>query len=770
MKRHLPLALTLAALALTTALVLRLVEIRGDIVDFLPPAATAQEDFLLRELRGGAAATLLLAGIEGAPRAELARISRRMGADLATSPGFALVANGAENLSDSERDLLFRHRYLLSPGVNSEMFSAAALRDDLERLLDGLRSSAAPLVRLFGFADPPGAFLGMLRSWVADSRVETEGGVWFAPGADRALLLLRGRAAAMDYQGQQDATAAIRAAFAAADPGTARLLLSGPGLFAAEAAQAVRADVRMISILSSALITAFLLWRYRSVLMLAVVAVPLASGTLAGTIVVALVFGHVHGAALGFGMTMLGVCDDYPILLVTNARRGEHLADTARRIWPTLRLAVAAAVAGLAPMLASGFPGLAQLGLFAATGLLTAALVTRFLLPRLVPPGGLNVRDLPTGLARVLLALPLRRGWAMAVILVAGIVLALLGGPVAERDLAALSPVPAAARALDLELRGQLGAPDVRHVLVLRAPNAEAALAASERALAALAPLIASGAAGGFDAPSRYLPSTATQRARQAALPDAATLDARIEAARTGLPFRSAAFDPFRAALAESHALAPLTPTDLAAAPLLAARLAPLLAERDGSWQAVILPSGVRDPVALAHAAAAIPDLLAVDVKAGTEAMLARNTGQALRWAAAGLVLVLALLALGQGGLAPSLHIALALGGALLLTVTALTLLGERLTLFHLAALLLLAGVSLDYALFMARSDDGDGEESARALRSVLNCTITTLLTFGLLAFCGTPVLHTIGLTVALGVAFAFLLACALAPRRIVTI
>ena len=43
--------------------------------------------------------------------------------------------------------------------------------------------------------------------------------------------------------------------------------------------------------------------------------------------------------------------------------------------------------------------------------------------------------------------------------------------------------------------------------------------------------------------------------------------------------------------------------------------------------------------------------------------------------------------------------------------------------------------------------------------------TTAALLTFGLLALCQTPVLHGIGLTVTVGVAAAFLLAVALAPR-----
>jgi predicted exporter len=72
----------------------------------------------------------------------------------------------------------------------------------------------------------------------------------------------------------------------------------------------------------------------------------------------------------------------------------------------------------------------------------------------------------------------------------------------------------------------------------------------------------------------------------------------------------------------------------------------------------------------------------------------------------------------------------------------------------------------MDYALFMSRSGEDSTEEAARALGAVITCMITTLLTFGLLALCATPVLHATGLTVAIGVVAAFLLACILAPQR----
>ena len=762
MRRLAPLMLVLGLLAAGFALASRQVSLRGDIADFLPAAQTDEAAFLLRELREGAGTRLLLAGIEGAAEAELARVSRAMADALGASGLFAIVANGAPRIEEAEAALLFAHRYALSPAATPEAFTEAALRDALAALLDGLRSSAEPLVRRFGFADPTGTFPALLRDWSGQAQAGMRHGVWMAD-SPRALLLAQTRASGLDTEAQQRAADAVRAAFAAARPPEgARLLLSGPGVFAAEAAAAVRADVKLVSSLSFLLVAGFLFWRYRSPLMLAVVAVPLSAGTLAGLLVVDAVFGHVHGAALGFGMTMLGVVDDYPILLVTSRAPGETLRDTARRIWPTLRLAAAAAVAGLTPMLASGFPGLAQLGLFAATGLIGAALVTRFMLPLLLPAEGLAVRALPERLAHALLRLPARRGAVLPLLAVVAAGFAAAGGPRLEEDLAALSPVPEPLRRLDGDLRAQVGAPDVRVVLSVTGEDAEAALVASERAAASL---LASGAVLSLDHPARVLPSAVTQRARIAALPDAATLAARVEAARQGLPFRATAFAPFLDAVAAARGQAPLAPDDLAAAPLLAARLAPLLRREADGWRALLLPGEVRDLAALRAAAATVPGLRLVDIKVETQAMLDQGLGAALRWGAVGGALVLLLLGAGRG-IRGALRIAAALAGALLLTFAVLHALGERITVFHLTASLLLAGVGMDYALFMSRAGMEDEEEAARALGAVITCMVTTLLTFGLLALCRTPVLHATGLTVCIGVAASFLLACALAPRR----
>ena len=114
------------------------------------------------------------------------------------------------------------------------------------------------------------------------------GGVWFAAGSDRALLLAQMSANGLDYAAGSAALAAVHSSFAAASTGAApaRLTVSGPAVFAHDAAQSIRADVRLLSTLSSVLVAALLFWRFRSLWVVVVIAIPLLLGAAAGALAV----------------------------------------------------------------------------------------------------------------------------------------------------------------------------------------------------------------------------------------------------------------------------------------------------------------------------------------------------------------------------------------------------------------------------------------------------------------------------------------------------
>jgi predicted exporter len=759
-----PIVLIFAVAVLTTTLVLSCVTVRTDMTDFLPPGHTEATRLMLRELRTGAAASLIILAVEGAPVDELARISRAMTERLAHDDAFSVVNNGDALMASDARDVLFRYRYLLS---DPTPFSVAALHQDLERLLAGLRSSASPLVARFGLADPTGAFLTVARQWSGSADVRSVDGVWFAPDRDRALIVARTRAGTVDLEGQERIDLAIRQAFTAAEPGGARLVASGPAVFARDAAVAMRGDVTLLSILSSVLLAGLLLWRFRSAWIVLVVGIPVMLGIAAAALIVQILFGFVHGVAIGFGVTTLGVTLDYPVLLVGHRKRGEAPPATVRRIGQAFALAVISAALGLTGMLFTGFPGLAQLGCFSAIGILVAAAVTRFALPRVIASAELApVATVSIDNLERLEQVRHGRVWAAALCVAATVYLLVFGGPRWSRDLTALSPVPARTLALDAELRRELGAPDTGLIGLVRGDSPEAVLRQEESLLPTLDALRVQGAIAGAELAARFLPSTTTQRARQAALPDPATLSAALREAAEGMPYRAGAFQPFVDDVGASRTLAPLTPTSIKTG-LIAARLAPLLFSWNDQWYGLIAPDDPRQPDRFADALRGA-GAASVNIADELNMIVADHTALAWRWYALGLVAALLLIAAALRAPGRVAAVGVALAAAQLFTVTILTLLGTALSLIHIVSLQFVAGVGLDYALFFARRQL-DQEERARTLWTLLTCNAMTVLTFGVLIFCRTPVLRQIGATVVIGAVaaliFAFLFAGPLPAR-----
>ena len=95
-------------------------------------------------------------------------------------------------------------------------------------------------------------------------------------------------------------------------------------------------------------------------------------------------------------------------------------------------------------------------------------------------------------------------------------------------------------------------------------------------------------------------------------------------------------------------------------------------------------------------------------------------------------------------------RVASPVAAAVLCTATILVLYGEQLSLFHIAALLLVMGIGIDYALFIALTPTSSHRFNATA-GALLLCSLSTLLVFGLLNVSSAPVLHSIGLTVFFG-------------------
>ncbi|UTA54585.1 MMPL family transporter [Lysobacter soli] len=764
--RRLALALLwLALLGLLALFVAPRVQLSGDLRKFMPAPQTPAQKLLIDELGEGPGSRLLLLSLSGEAPETLATQSQALRERLlATRVGvdvpFKLVANGSDLGLDAIPPRLRPYRYLLSPTLDTQRFDAAFLRRELDARVQDLGSPAAAMIEPLLPSDPTLETLKLAQAWQPANAPQRLHGVWFDRAGREALLAIETHAAGFDPEGQQAAVDAIHAAFDAVSANTkTTLTLAGPGAFSVEIGGRTAREASLIGTIDS-LVFVLLLWiAYRSWKAPLLGGLPLASAGLAGLGAVALAFDGVHGITVAFGFTLIGVVQDYPIHLFSHQRAGMSPWASARALWPTLGTGVASTCIAYATFLVSGVDGLQQLAVFTVVGLATAALATRFLLPALIDPSPRDAAD-SRWLARCWNALarwPRMNATAACIVAaIAAAVVAFAPGTFWQNDLARLTPVPPAALAQDARLRGELGAPDVRYVIALEARDAEHALQSSERMIAALEGLRAQGVVGGFDLAARYLPSAATQRARQSKLPSDDELRAALRDAMSGGAFNDDAFDDFVRDVAVAREASPLTTADLAGTPL-AASTEGLLLQREGHATALVALSNLRDPAAVARVAQAHGAQL-LDLKQASESLVAQYRERVLWALALAAVLLAAAVWFALRSPRRVLRVLAPMALTTLLILAVLRGFGVELNLFHLVSLILAAGLGLDYALFFDHAGD-DRAEQLRTLHAVIVCSLTTLLVFALLATSSIPVLRAIGGTVALGVAFNFVLA-----------
>ncbi len=130
--------------------------------------------------------------------------------------------------------------------------------------------------------------------------------------------------------------------------------------------------------------------------------------------------------------------------------------------------------------------------------------------------------------------------------------------------------------------------------------------------------------------------------------------------------------------------------------------------------------------------------------------MVAGYREEALRLSALGALLIVLVLAAVLRDLRLTARVVSPVAAAVLGSAAVLSLLGQQLSLFHIAALLLVMGIGIDYAVFIVRTPVNHPRFAATA-GSLLLCNLSTLLVFGLLATSELPVLFAIGMTVAVG-------------------
>lgn len=774
--RVLPLVLWLAAI-LACLLVIFQTHFVADLSAFMPRTPNARQQLLIDQLRDGAVARLVMMGIEGGEAAERAGLSRALAKDLQQTGLFVAVQNGQEETQANDRAYFFDNRYLLSPAVTPTHFEVDGLHAAISRSIDALSGEAGMTFKRLFARDPTGETLQLLDQFSGLSQPQNIDGAWASRDGKLALLLAFTRAAGSDTEAQSKAVDTARSLFSAL-PGRRpdiRLVMSGAGVSSAASRKTIQEEVGRLAAASFALVVCLLLLVYRSPTLLVLSLLPVLSGVAVGIAAVSLGFGQVHGLTLGFGTTLIGEAVDFSIYYFIQ----RSVSQASPNFWRTIWLGVLTSIAGFAALLSSSFPGLAQLGLYSISGLVTAVLVTRYVLPVLTPQQ-LALRDLSLVAARLDSGIgrAARLRWPVAALALAACASILLhNGSIWNRQLSGLNPIPQSERQMDDQLRSELGGADTRYIMALIAPNQEAALLQAERAGAVLQGLVKEQVVAGFSSPATVLPSVALQHARQAALPNAVQARERLQQALEGLPVQAERLDAFLKDLETAKQRPPLLRQDLDGTSaalmvdsMLVARtsdylvLLPLRPMADG-------PLADNIPLDRVHAALRVQglnDAVVIDLLEESSSLFDGYRHEALWLSGLGCLFILALLMASLRSWVRTLRVAAPLACAVACVTAALLLQGTQLTILHLVGLLLVVAVGSNYALFFDRgAQTGSVAYRQQTQVSLAIANLTTVGSFGLLGLSKVPVLAAIGSTVAPGAFLALVFAAILTRERV---
>ena len=587
----------------------------------------------------------------------------------------------------------------------------------------------------------------------------------------RALQEAR-RSAQNALRGSEGSTSGADAAASAL-----RIDAAGVPLFTDAAATRARDELGRIGAFSTAGVLLFALAFFGRIATLVLLAGSVAAGFAAGLGAALGLFDSLALVTFVFGATLIGVAVDYGAHWFAFAPSIPDPIARRRALEPGLLTAALSSALAYGVLIATPLPGLRQMGLLAASGLLATLAVVLFWLPyadRWAPRRDTRlVRFLETRLPRLPRWDELPRLGQAALALGAVAFLAVGAARIEwASGIRDLQFVPAGLAEAQTRLSTALRLPSPAQVFVVSGATEDAVLAAEERLLTALRadptldiqPL----------AMADYVPSAARQaedaRLVREALRRITPRMTDVLGAGPQLP------DPSPEAPRVTADAVLATPFGAALGHLRLTSEADVAAGVEKTVAHLVMLSGVRaehleklralESVARADGpdASATSDIATrvrfVNLTGDMETILTRYRNRVLESALAGFGL-LALVALRIFGLRNAWRALLPALFGMLGALAAFGWAGIPVTLFTTLAIVLVLGLGVDYGIFLTRSPT-DGRTAA----AVLFSGVTTLLSFGLLAASETPALTAFGWTVVYGLCLVWTVAQLVRPRK----
>ncbi|CAA9891870.1 Exporter protein [Candidatus Methylobacter favarea] len=534
------------------------------------------------------------------------------------------------------------------------------------------------------------------------------------------------------------------------------LMVSGMPLFTAYGAHSAKQEISTVGIGSSAGIILLLLATFRSPRPLLLSTLAIGSGMFAALVLSILFFTKIHILTLVFGASLIGVADDYAQHLLCdslgeknwNPRRGLHF------ILPGLTVGLISNLLSYAGLGFSPFPGLQQVAVFSAMGLLVAWLTVVLLFPLLLKgfvfnhePGLLKLtgyweQKWPAWAFK-------NKRWLSLVLLVF-----IAGGCwrlIPQDDVRLLQSAPAELTRTANKIRQLLSLSRDSQFFLVSGTDQKDWHRNEQQLLNSLEALKQQQALQYYEGISHYWPNADRQQENYRLLKQTLYDSALLKQYMNGLGFGKEAVKTELKQFAGSAHKELSLPEWLKTADESKQQL--WLGCQSGHCQSIVALNGIKNLPALA-ALHSLPGVVWVDQVEKLSSLFKRYRIRA----SALLVSAFSVVWLGLGlkfGWGRALGI---LSVPLISLAVALSMLGwfgQLFSLFNLFALLLVLGIGVDYAMFFFMAGDRRTSTSLAVTVSAL----TTLLAFGLLSVSSTEIVHAFGFTVAIGIVTALMCA-----------
>ena len=593
------------------------------------PASLQVRASLARAIATSRLSQTVVLSLRAASKEEAAAVSKIMEERLRQSPsvmrGVATIQGGPpEGVEQTLWELYHPRR--LGFAAPDEAQARRLVSDDglaraVHRLKEQLYSPLSALVTRTAPADPflalPNLFGGLEKA--APQAISIEQGRYVAQER-YAVLFLELSHSSFDADAQEETLGGIEQAFSKVRAQFNHVTLEWSALarFSVSAKRAIQADITRVSVISTTLVVLMCLLLFRSLRMLLLALLPIASGMLAGLFVLTIVYGEVHGLTLAFGASLIGVTIDavvhyYMHYLYRDS--GDTPWGVMRRVAPAMVLGGMTTVVGFIVLSGTALVGLAQAALFGAVGVLVAYAVTYLIVPLLLSE---NEQPSPVleSVAAVLGELYERLvkraqvvGWAAL-----GLALLLASAGLSatwDSDMKALLSFDPALEREEEVVRARVAQFDTSRFVVALGGSDEEALVRNERAVSMLEEAVHAEELSGFQSAATLLPSAQTQRATANVLRQA-HLQERLPPLLESAGFSPGAFDPFWQLLAQPEMEPPLRYEDVAGT-ALASLIAPHRVELEGKVAWLTFLRDPHSPSALANRFANEEGVLFID-------------------------------------------------------------------------------------------------------------------------------------------------------------